>query len=52
MPTKRDELQYRITKAIEELKALRNDTPHRRDLIRFIRNAQKELAIYDRYHGG
>lgn len=52
MPTKHDELQYKITKAIEELKTLRNNTPHRRDLIKFIRNAQKQLAIYDKYQRG
>lgn len=49
---KRDEYQQKLDKAIEELKTLRNNTPHRRDLIKFIRNAQKQLAIYDKYQRG
>lgn len=47
-----DELQRKLNSAIEELKTLHKDTPHRRDLIKFIRNAQKQLAIYDKYQRG
>ena len=25
---------------------------HRKDLLRYIRRLEKELRIYDRYHGG
>ena len=52
MPIKRDELRNKLHSAIEELKTLHKDTPHRRDLIKFIRNAQKQLAIYDKYQRG
>ena len=52
MPTKYDEFRNKLNSAIDELKTIHKDTPHRRDLVRFIRNAQKQLAIYERYQRG
>lgn len=41
-----------IQQAKAELRGLRKDTPHRRDLVRRIYRMEKELRIYDSYHKG
>lgn len=35
--------------ARDELRALKRDTPHRRDLQRHVRRLEKELKAYDMY---
>lgn len=46
----REELVKKIRAAKEELKTA--GTIHRKDLQKHIRRMQKELRIYDEYHGG
>lgn len=37
----------KLQEARAELRELRKDTPHRRDLVRYIHRLEKEIRIYD-----
>ena len=50
MKMKREEHVAKINKAKRELKTA--GKYHKQDLLRFIRRAEKELQIYDKYQRG
>ena len=47
--TARERHLDRLRAAREELRGLTRDTPHRRDLQRYVRRLEKELKAYDMY---
>lgn len=47
--TARDRHLDQLRAARDELRALKRDTPHRRDLQRHVRRLEKELKEYDMY---
>lgn len=48
----RERHMQQLQKAKTEMRSLHKDTPHRRDLLRYIHRMEKELRIYDFYRNG
>lgn len=48
----RERHMQQLQQAKTELRSIHKDTPHRRDLVRYIHRMEKELRIYDFYRKG